>query len=335
MSEGASSGSQARAVTLVIPGRNCAATIDACLAAALAIREDGTSPLAEIVFVDDGSTDETRERVGGYPVTCLPGSGRGPGAARNLGWRHATTPFVWFVDSDCVAEPGSLALLLPHLDDPGVAAVSGSYANANPGSLLSRLIHEEIITRHESMPAEVNFLATFNVLYRRSVLEQLDGFDERYLKAQDAELSFRVQEAGHRCRFELPSRVAHHHETSWWRYLRTQQAQGYWRVFLHLEHRGHGAGDSYSGLTDHLQPPLAMVVLAALPLLLLPAPWRALPAVPALVLLALQLPMTVAIVRRTRRSSDLAFASMSYVRAFFRGVGMSQGTLGFLLKRRS
>ncbi|MCH8330221.1 MAG: hypothetical protein IH946_02395, partial [Bacteroidetes bacterium] len=41
----------------------------------------------------------------------------------------AANPLIWFVDSDCVAEPDALKLLLPIMDDPKVGGVSGSYSN--------------------------------------------------------------------------------------------------------------------------------------------------------------------------------------------------------------
>ena len=268
-----------------------------------------------------------------FPITYIRGEGRGAGAARNLGWRAARTPLVWFVDSDCVAEPDALSRLLPHLDDPKVAGVGGSYGIMTGHSLLACLIHEEIVQRHQSMGSRVNFLATFNVVYRRSALEEVGGFDERFLKGQDAELSWRVLEAGHELAFDIGSRVKHYHPVSWPAYLQTQSQQGYWRVWLYLKHRGHAAGDSYSGLTDHLQPPLAMLTLAALPLLLWPATWW-LPAIMLLLLLVFQMPMTWKIVRRTRRPAYAGFAIMSVVRAFWRGAGMTAAVLMFLITGR-
>ncbi|MCA9244909.1 MAG: glycosyltransferase [Phycisphaerales bacterium] len=323
----------APAVTLVIPGRDCAKTLRPCLEAVSAISAQPGSPLKRILFVDDGSRDNSREIAREFErVELAEGLARGAGSARNLGWRMAETPLVWFVDSDCVAEPDALCHLLPHMEAADVGAVSGSYGIMNPQTLLPRLIHEEIIERHLRMTPDVNFLATFNVLYRRAALEQVDGFDERYLKAQDAELSFRVQEAGWRLRFDMRSRVRHYHEDNWAQYLRIQRQQGFWRVWLHMNHRGHNNGDSYSSLLDHVQPPLAMVCLVLSPLLAFKG-WCWAPIAAIVVLILAQIPLTVRLLRRTRRASYASFALMSFVRAFWRGVGMTAGVLSYLAAR--
>ncbi len=331
-------------VTLVIPGCNCAATLELCLRAACAIRDKENAPLREIIFVDDRSTDASRQIAESLDVRVIEGPGRGPGGARNTGFRAAAHPLVWFVDADCVAEPDALALLIPHMHTQnvtgsggggGVGGVSGSYGIQNPGSLLACLIHEEIIQRHLVMPSDVNFLATFNVLYRKDVLEEVGGFDERFLKGQDAELSFRVMEAGYPLRFERESRVRHFHEEQLFKYLKIQRQQGYWRVWLHLRHAGHTKGDSYSSLLDHIQPPLAMLSLACFALALalqfvLPSPavlaWSAC-ALSAIGLALAQFPLTLRITRRVGNAKYLLFAPMSFCRAYWRGVGLSLATL--------
>jgi len=340
----ASTNNRTARVSLVIPGRNCQRTVRQCLGSVVAMLDDPHSPLAEIIFVDDGSTDETPKIVRSFErVNCIRERGRGPGAARNAGWRAAQHPLIWFIDADCVAEPDALTLLLPHMDDATVGGVSGSYGIMNEHALLARLIHEEIVARHAAMRREVNFLATFNVLYRRAVLEQVGGFDERYAKAQDAELAFRVQEAGSRLRFEPRSRVKHFHPEQLLKYLRTQRQHGYWRVLLHLEHRGHALGDSYSSAIDHLQPPLAVLALAslALPLAALFASHSALnilawgPVAMMMLLLVMQIPMTTTMLRRSRSPAMLLFAPLGVIRAVWRGVGMAHGTVHHLLMRPS
>jgi cellulose synthase/poly-beta-1,6-N-acetylglucosamine synthase-like glycosyltransferase len=176
------------------------------------------------------------------------------------------------------------------------------------------------------MPEDVDYLATFNVLYRHRVLERLDGFDERLVTAEDADFCFRVEAAGYGLRFDRESRVRHFHPTDWWAYLRTQRRHGYWRVWLYLRHSDRTGGDDYSGLIDHVQPPLAVASLAMGPLVFVPALRWASPAAMLLLLLA-QATMTLRIWLRTRRRRYLWFAPMSFLRAYSRGVGMVFGVL--------
>ena len=174
------------------------------------------------------------------------------------------------------------------------------------------------------MPAQVNFLSTFNVLYRRAVLEEIGGFDEcRYngpgvAGPEDTDLAFRVIEAGYRLKFTKASRVKHFHLTQYGRYLRVQQRHGFYRVRLYLDHPQRAGGDSYSGPIDHLQPPLAMLSLALAPLLLWP-PLGWVPLTILALLLVPQGPMALRIVRRTASWKYLAYFPFGFFRAFRRG----------------
>jgi glycosyltransferase involved in cell wall biosynthesis len=328
-------------VSLVIPGRNCERTIRACLEAATPLLADGQ--LGEIVFVDDGSTDGTTEIVADFPVKIVHGQGGGAGAARNLGWQAARGEWVWFIDSDCVPEPSALQPLLAIAGNSAVAGVGGSYANMLPQSLVASLIHEEIVARHARMHGDLDFLGTFNVLYRRAALEAAGGFDEqRYngpgvAAAEDMELAYRLVDGGWRLRFTPASRVGHFHPTHYLRYLKVQARHGYYRMRLYADHPRRTRGDSYSGLVDHVQPPLAMLLLAAIPLasfsLLGPVPLAI-----TLLLLLLQLPMAARMLRRMAWWKCLAYVPFGFLRAFARGFGMVAGTMavvGQCFSRRS
>jgi glycosyltransferase involved in cell wall biosynthesis len=312
-------------VSLVIPGRNAGATLRACLDAVCPFLARGE--LREIVFVDDGSTDDTRSIAEEYPVRIVTGTGEGPGAARNRGISAADGKWIWFIDSDCVAEPDALSILLKHTHDPNVAAAGGSYGNMRPDSLLACIIHEEIIARHDRMSSDVDFLATFNVLYRHDVLNEVGGFDERFLKAQDAELAYRVRARGYALRFDARSRVRHFHPTRLRSYLATQRDQGYWRMFLYRAYPDRMSGDSYSGLTDYAQPPLALAILALLPFSPISSMLRASLIATVILLLACQLPMARTLAPRLGLGRAAAFTFMSTLRAFARALGMARGAL--------
>ena len=334
---GRSFGVEEKRVSLVIPGLNCSRTIRQCLTAALSVLHEGRSGLEEIIFVDDGSTDDTARIVAEYPVRYLSGRKGGPGSARNVGWRAAQSDLIWFVDSDCVARPDALACLVPHLEDPTVAGGGGSYDNLCPHSLLALMIHEEIIQRHLAMGPEVDFLAGFNVLYRRRVLEEAGGFDEHLFNgpgrpgAEEAELAYRIHAAGHLLRFEPRSKVGHYHPTVLRRYLRSQRIHGYFRVNLHLRHPHTGAGDTYSSIVDHVQPPLALLSLPAAALAFLPA-WRFLAVVPLVLLLLAQIPLAAKLCRRLRQVRYLAFVPLGFIRAYWRGIGMAHAIFAQLVR---
>jgi GT2 family glycosyltransferase len=273
-------------------------------------------------------------------VRVVQGVGGGAGAARNLGWQAATGELVWFIDSDCVAEPEALARLLWHLESDNVVGVGGSYANGCPESLVASLIHEEILARHRRMPTQVDYLATFNVLYRRAALAAVGGFDEQRFNgpgiaaAEDVELAFRLIQAGYELRFEAGSRVAHFHPTNLWRYLATQRRHGFYRVRLHLSYPRSMHGDAYSGLIDYAQPPLALLWLAWLPLSVLPG-WRWLPMAALLSLVVLQLPMCARMVIQSQAGKYLAFMPFGVLRAVSRGLGMAMGLADWLVFRPS
>jgi len=317
-------------VSLVVPGRNVADTLGACLDAVVENLEDGL--LDEIILVDDGSTDATAATAERYPVTVLTAGGIGPGGARNLGWRATAGEIVWFIDADCVAKPRALEILLEHLRDPAVGGAGGTYANEVPSSLLGSLIHAEIVERHRRMPTKVGYLATYNVCYRRSVLEALGGFDERLFNApgkpgaEDIDFAYRACSAGWQLRFDPRSVVGHYHPTRLRSYLRTQRNHGFWRVALHLRHKRQGAGDDYSSVMDHAQPVVAVLAIAATPLVAV-GTLASVPVVLWAVLLGLQLPMTLRILSGAAGLRGLAYVPLGAIRAVWRGFGMTTALL--------
>jgi glycosyltransferase involved in cell wall biosynthesis len=136
-------------ISVVVCSFNGARTIGACLDAL----ERQTARLqAQIVVVDDGSTDTTAEMVGAYPVDLVVHDrNRGLSAARNTGIAHALAPIVAFTDDDCVPDEGWLqALLLAH-SRPEVVGAGGPVDVAH----IATLVHHYLVDHPPLAPLEL------------------------------------------------------------------------------------------------------------------------------------------------------------------------------------
>ncbi len=318
-------------ISVIIPAYNSAATIGKALDACLRIGY----PDKEIIVVDDGSSDHTAEIVRAYGsgVTLVQRQANGgPASARNAGWRASSGEVCFFTDSDCLPQPDVLSVFAAQFADAEVGGAGGTYGIANPEILLARLIHEEIVFRHSSMQKQVDFLGSFNCAYRRSALEQAKGFNEEYKTAsgEDNDLSYRVRKAGWKLVFDRRAVVAHFHETSLRQYLRRQANHGVWRVKLYMEHKDMMKGDKYAGLTDLVQPPLALLLAMGSPLLFIGGARLAYGAAFAIyVLLLLDIPARIA--ARKGGVEPLFLAPLAFLRGFSRAYGLVRGLLRFRL----
>jgi glycosyltransferase involved in cell wall biosynthesis len=148
----------------------------------------------EIVIVDD--------RPHGGPLPAPPtkarvlrSGGRGPAAARNTGWRAVDAEWVAFLDDDVITGPDWPAALHADLAElpPRTA---GSQARINVPLPPDRRPTDS--ERGTAGLANARWI-TADMAYRRSALERVGGFDERFPRAyrEDADLALRVLDAGY------------------------------------------------------------------------------------------------------------------------------------------
>lgn len=100
--------------SVVIPAYNAAKTINETLEAVLA----QTASPADVIVVDDGSTDNTRRLVEDFGgcVRVLSQSNSGPGTATNLGMRETDTPLIAMVDADDLWLPHKMHRQIEYLE---------------------------------------------------------------------------------------------------------------------------------------------------------------------------------------------------------------------------
>lgn len=181
------------AVSIVVPTRGRPQLLNRCIASLILQRFDPAR--FEIIVVDDGPSDDTREVVSGWAahtadtgpqVTYIPSMGpHGPAAARNHGWRAARGAIIAFTDDDTIARADWLNNGVRAFED-GVDAVTGRLVMPLSGTPTDY----ELDAKH----LETAEFVTANCFCRKRVLEDLGGFDERFLFAwrEDSDLYFRL-----------------------------------------------------------------------------------------------------------------------------------------------
>lgn len=220
--------SRAARLSIIICTRNRADLLRLCLEAL--ISQEGAAPDAyEIIVVDNGSSDRTRqvveaagrrfERIRYFYEERL-----GLSIARNAGVGRAAGEIVCFVDDDAVASPTFVREVLSSFDDPEVACVAGKIVASWPDGAAPAWF----TPRYENVVAQTSFGETTrwmkrnefpfgaNMSFRREIFRRLGGFDENLGKrgenniwGEEIDLCHRMQENGLRFFYNPRSCVSH------------------------------------------------------------------------------------------------------------------------------
>ncbi len=152
-----------------------------------------THPPLEVLVIDDGSTDRTREIVTAYgaPVRYVHQTNAGPAAARNRGLRLARGDAIAFLDADDLWTPHKLAQQTERLESGDPADVVLGYAQP----IVSRA---DAVAADEfelsGQPALAQHLGS--ALIRRSAFDRIGVLDESRLHCEDWDWFMRAREEG-------------------------------------------------------------------------------------------------------------------------------------------
>ncbi len=181
-------------VSVVVPTRNRLAELEKCLTALS--KQEFPRQDYEVIVCDDGSVEDVKSlvlelRQAGGNWIYLKQNAKGPGAARNLGIRHARGEVVAMTDSDTLPDFQWLTKLWQALlENPAAVAVEGRVYAQNEGQYGPL---GEGPTNNSG-----GVYLTCNCAYRRQVLLKAGGFDETFPfpAYEDTELAARAQQFG-------------------------------------------------------------------------------------------------------------------------------------------
>ena len=224
-------------VSVIVPAYNAAETIRACIDSLLELNYPKAE--LELVVVNNASSDATASILQEYGdrIRVLEESKRGPAAARNRGIRDASGEVVAFTDADCIVDKEWLRSLIRSLTESRVGIVGGTILAQRPCNEIARFgeaIHDHKLAIKTFKPAAV---ITMNWASRTSVLREVGLFDEKFLRCEDVDLSYRILQAGYRFDFARDAVVYHRNENTYTGLFHEGLLHGWYGVQTLKKHR--------------------------------------------------------------------------------------------------
>jgi glycosyltransferase involved in cell wall biosynthesis len=225
--------------SVVVCSYNGASTVESCLRSMDRLRY----PNFEVIFVDDGSTDDTQEILRKFPwVRNIRQENMGLSHARNVGMNAARGDVVVYMDSDCEADEDWLYFLALRLVRSTHAGMGGPNLIPDEGSWVADCVglspggptHVMIDDRQaEHVPG-------CNMAFYTAILKRVNGFDTQFRTAgDDVDVIWRIQNLGLSVGFSPSAQVWHYRRNTVKSYLKQQRGYGEAEALLKYKHPDH------------------------------------------------------------------------------------------------
>jgi glycosyltransferase involved in cell wall biosynthesis len=223
-----------RFISVVIPNRNGAATLRPCLEAAFA----SDYRRFEVVLVDDASEDGSGDIARGFPCKLVRlDRHSGVSRARNAGARASAGELLFFIDSDCLLRPESLALANAAYGEGSNRLLGGTYTPLPYDQDFFSAFQSVFIHHFETKSPAPDYVAAHAMVIDASLFRRSGGFVEGSFigmaaSVEDVEYSHRLRRAGFELALNPHLQVQHYFRFSLKRSLKNAfKKSRYWTLY--------------------------------------------------------------------------------------------------------
>jgi len=184
-------------VSIIIPVLNGATQVDTCIESLHSL--DYPNDCYEIIVIDNGSTDNSLDKLKKLSVILLTEQKKGRAHALNAGLKICKGSIICSTDISCIAEPLWLKQMTSHFQDPGVGCVAGEIKllkdldNAITSFQERQNYMSPMYAKNRNKPPFLPFADGANCAFRKDVFDQIGPFEEQFFKAADVEICYRMQ----------------------------------------------------------------------------------------------------------------------------------------------
>lgn len=227
-------------IAVIIAAKNEEENIKGCIDSVLVACEG----LAEVIVINDGSTDQTGKILEGYgsSIQVIATTGEGPSIARNKGMHHTQRSYVAFVDADCIVDSKWLRTLMSELNNVDRSFVSiGGSQHMHPHGTPWDLFHASFLecmgfasdyVHSGKNVREVDHNPTCNVLYKKDEIIHIGEFDPRLWPCEDLDLDIRLKKAGKKFLFTPDAIIYHHRPDTFMKFMKMMYRYGFGQAQL-------------------------------------------------------------------------------------------------------
>lgn len=263
-------------VTITVCVRNGEQWIDGCLSSLVAQDWGNT----EIIAVDDGSIDNSREKLlawddpegihNKHPIKVLTQSAKGLSAGRSLAVKNSSGQWIAITDIDVRPEPSWISELMkvrtPFNENETVVAITGRTVFESGTTVVSKLRASEIAEKYRSRSRTTSLANGPCSIFERQSLLDIGEFDEDWYHAEDMEVSLLLINSGGTIVYTPDAVVNHVAEENLTVFLRKRKrdARAHVRIVRHHPKRDRTIGFDFIGSAWWVLTLLPVVLLAAI-----------------------------------------------------------------------